>query len=56
MSHLVLPALETLPGWPEVVEPSLFDILLLTAIIPIGAALVMTLLGMGPTWFKRASS
>lgn len=55
MSHLALiPVLETLPGWPEVIEPSLFDTLALTVGLPVAIGAVITLAYMGPHWFRRS--
>ncbi len=57
MSHPALvPPLETrtLPGWPEVYNPSLLDILLLTAGIPLAITAVLALAIMGPSWFRSA--
>ena len=57
MSYLALiPVLETLPGWPEVVEPGLLDILVLTVGIPVAIAAVVTLAFMGPHWFGRSQA
>ena len=50
----VIPLLESLPGWPDVVEPSLMDILVLVLGIPFAIGAVVTLFLMGPHWFRKA--
>ena len=55
MSHLALiPVLESLPGWPDVVEPSVLDIGLVTVGIPAAIAAVVTVLFLGPHWLKKS--
>ena len=57
MSHLaVLTVLETrvLPGWPEVVDPSVLDILLLTVGIPLAITAVLALGILGPHWYRQS--
>ena len=51
MPHLTLfPLLEThtVPGWPEVYNPSLNDVLLFTVALPVAIALPIALAVMGP--------
>ncbi|MFP5416306.1 MAG: hypothetical protein ACLGHZ_05440 [Actinomycetes bacterium] len=50
----LIPVFETLPGWPEVVEPGLFDTLALIVGWPVGIAAVITLAALGPAWFRRS--
>ncbi len=45
--------LETLPGWPEVADPSLGALLLILFVIPAVISLPIVLIGMGPTWRRR---
>ncbi len=57
MSHLALiPALEThtMPGWPEVYDPSLANILVLVLGFPLAISAVVALIVMGPEWFRRS--
>lgn len=55
MSHLALiTLLETLPGWPDVVEPSLMESLVILAGIPAAIAVVATVAIMGPQWFRQS--
>lgn len=57
MSHLaLLTLLETrvLPGWPEVYQPSVLDILLLTVGIPFALLAVLALGILGPHWFRQS--
>lgn len=42
--------LETLPGWPAVVEPTMLELLTLTVFIPLALVAVITVLVMGPGW------
>ncbi|HRL50203.1 MAG TPA: hypothetical protein PLK46_07465 [Propioniciclava sp.] len=57
MPHFTLfPLLEThtVPGWPEVYNPSLNDILLLTVALPVVIAVPVVLAVMGPAWLRRS--
>lgn len=57
MSRLMqLPLLEThtVPGWPEVYDPSVSHILVLTVGLPVVLSAVITLFVMGPVWFQRS--
>lgn len=59
MSHLtLLPLLEThtVPGWPEVYDPSVLHILVLTVALPVALCAVVTLAVMGPVWFQRSKA
>lgn len=57
MSHLALiPILRTLPGWPEVADPGLWDILSLILLIPVAVFAVITVAVLGPTWFGRGKT
>lgn len=49
---LVIPILETLTSWPETATPSVLELLIYTAGIPLAIAAVVTLLVMGPAWFR----
>ena len=58
MPHLTLfPLLEThtVPGWPEVYNPSLNDVLLFTVALPVAIALPIALAVMGPAWLRRST-
>ncbi|WP_028709540.1 hypothetical protein [Propionicicella superfundia] len=46
--------LETLPGWPEVDDPGIGAILLLTVALPLAISIPILLLTIGPTWFRQA--
>jgi len=53
---LPLPAqvlLETLPGWPEVQEPTILESLTLLLFLPVGMALAFVLVIMAPAWRAR---
>ncbi len=56
MSHLALiPSLETftVPGWPEVYDPTFWDSGVLLFGIPLAISAVVALAVMGPEWFRR---
>ncbi len=46
--------LETLPGWPAVTDPSVLQILTLTAFIPLGIAVVLAAIILGPGWRTKS--
>ena len=52
MMHL----LETLPGWPEVADPSAMDILGLTVGIPFAIGGVFALIILGPSWYRKSQA
>lgn len=52
MMHL----LETLPGWPEAVDPSVMDILGLTVGIPFAIGAVFALIILGPSWYRKSQA
>lgn len=57
MSHLALiPSLETftVPGWPEVYDPTVWDSGVLLLGIPLAISAVVALIVMGPEWFRRS--
>ncbi|QIK71175.1 hypothetical protein G7070_01330 [Propioniciclava coleopterorum] len=59
MSHVALfPLLEThtVPGWPEVYDPTLWNIGALVLGIPLAISAVVALIVMGPEWFRRSQS
>lgn len=43
----------TLPGWPAVYDPTLLDVLLITALLPLGIATVFAVLVLAPSWGRR---
>lgn len=42
--------LQTLPSWPEVVEPTLLEMLTLTVFIPLAITAVLTVVVLGKGW------
>ncbi|HMQ36709.1 MAG TPA: hypothetical protein PKE46_01425 [Micropruina sp.] len=47
--------LETLPGWPEVADPTALETLTVLLGVPAAIALVILVLGMAPSWFRRSA-
>lgn len=47
-------ALETLPSWPAVQDPSVLHALLVMAFIPLGVAGVLVAVIMGPHWARHS--
>ncbi|MFT4108760.1 hypothetical protein [Propionicimonas sp.] len=48
----ILP-LETLPSWPQVTDPTVLEMLVLTIFIPFGIAAVVAALVLGPGWSAK---
>lgn len=48
--------LETLPGWPSVIEPTVLELLTLTLFIPLGITAVLAVLILGPGWKSQDPS
>ncbi len=46
----------TLPGWPEVAEPTVLEQLAHTVIWPVALALPIFVIGMGSYWYKKSRS
>lgn len=49
---LLIPILETLTPWPETAVPTVMDLLVVILAIPFGIAAIVTLLVMGPAWYR----
>lgn len=49
---LLVPILETLTPWPETAVPTVMELLVVIAAIPLGIAAVVTVLVMGPAWHR----
>lgn len=45
--------LETFQGWPEVPETSTIEFLMLTVFGPIAISLIIAVLVMGPSYFRK---
>ena len=43
----------TLPGWPDVYDPSVLEMLFLTVLVPFGIAAVFAVLILAPGWRQR---
>ncbi|MFT4217040.1 MAG: hypothetical protein QM619_07630 [Micropruina sp.] len=43
--------LKTLPGWPEVADPTVIESLTVLLGVPAAIAAVILILGMAPSWF-----
>lgn len=47
-------ALQTLPSWPTVAEPTLLESLTLMVFIPVGVAALLTVLVLGRSWGSKS--
>lgn len=45
----------TLPGWPTVTDPTVIESLTVLVGVPVALALVILVLGMAPSWFRRSA-
>ncbi len=50
---LAMLPLETLPGWPEAPDPSLWMVLAILVAIPLAITIPVLLIHLGPTWFRQ---